>query len=1679
LYPSDLGFVFNLPQPIRPTIESVGGNLKAYENAFWDYSEKMNVWRDQETEAKNEFFVKWLEANPNSVVAYDREGQPFIFKESERPYISFPPDLYQLSSLPPKPFDPETGLGSISFLINLKNETQIDSGHVPNSVLGWIRGQIIELEGRKIFVIDEIQSDAVQRSQKLLRNALKHLEESQIVKIARSDDTSDSDYIPDVDGLGQETNPLQTSINVTLETKTGERWIQSFGFDELPNYLKVNPELDPTKAHDILKSEITRIYAAEHFVPFSDEWVSMATRTAIREAKKKGVEGIFLVDGMTSMANQMHFSQSPKKDGLPINASGQNAFYNVTVPNSLKKTLGGQEGVQMVLPFEHQHAMQENWDKVSGRFFDIRERSHNEQDSFNQFATVFERLSKLAGLDEEHHNMLLKSANLLRRMIPRNASETGEILHKAGFEGIKLGATEATFKKALVVFMGLSRRANLTQQEHVDILNFVYSHEYIGHVAESLSRRGQFDKKIQKINDDFLNWSEHATPEELEATQQLFIDNFLNDRYLKIPEIVNGLKATTPSEVRANLAAIWAAGQLDGKFKPTADLLTHAPRPVFNFFKTIINHVKKLFSTLFKTAKATGSRNEGFEKGLKYFEALKKEADKAQEVFDQEERFEGMGMHQILDSDIDSMVGVSEFPVLKEVYSGVRGAVGGFADLFLRGIDYYGNMDPDMKPIAGSVLDHNAGVRSDTMWVQAPFMEGVTEMGTFAARKGGQADRDYKRMVGNEKVRRVVNEALKKSTQRGGLVNLEEEGNTDLGKIFRALKADDQRLAKEKLPQFQESVAKVHEVVVRSMILRAVYTVVSYLQGTFNGKLPLSEITAMAEMLVHTRLAAQDPEMAAIRGDLKVGDLLDKFVGLNAEKLHGKALALADRLVEQRMKLKKMFETEKLFFSIGDFGKEINWNTRDLLGRMSERLEGMLTQMEKERGSFIDGLTELDPRVREEMKSQFRVQEEIQRLLTLDQIEKTPRRGERSFEGELDLVDAHRRYAHLLVGLSHTQVMDAKLNVFFNNPKLKGKEALTEKLKVLIQNYKIPDTGVQRALTKGAFVHLMGLSLPNHVAELAQPVFMMLPQMQSLGFKYSDSLGMITRAAKMAGDAYLRSFKKGVKDGDESMWDGMFEGQKQKEWKQLAAEAAPAGWLTMTHVSDAMEEGTRLDDFAHMAAWNPKALLGKAGKGVAKVYQSYAGLSSMLYRQFTQQNNRLGLLVAFEMAKKKFGDRPFLVKDPLGRSKVKVDREVFEYIRSFMNSTLLNTGRAGRADLLFRTKNPLARTAGTMMSLLQTYTRGWMNMVGGFYEKGFHGRKYGLTETEVWNNRRALFTMGTTQLLGAGLLGMPFVAAVLELMEQQLGVDLKAELSKGLSRLFNEDEAEGGVMTEFVERGLINAIFHESPISPDMGSRFGIGGVLGLNAFDGFSTQSLFGPATSIMQDILDGGKFAMEGRFGQAVGEVLPVGLKKPWMMARGKGNVVDAYGNVEMKLSDPERLMYSLGFTPQRLRKQREATAVLRAGQEASKRATSQMWDKLTDEFLKKGPEEVRWKLQQIEKESKGNYSAKMGAAKIAERVVKRQYPKDLRSDPSLASSERVEDYLRTMDFDMVQPSNMERLQLERQVLAMLGQERPLTEQELAEAMAIDQMQQERPWTTKQRAKSLYRQRAAEGIF
>lgn len=1396
---------------------------------------------------------------------------------------------------------------------------------------------------------------------------------------------------------------------------------------------------------------------------------NLILKSVIKEAQKQGISKVAVSDGESAMMTEGHdkvmdqtappMFRGPVSEESQISQSkGMRLAYDTTMPSIMKKLVG--EG--KVEDFGvHKNAIQ-------------LDPNRNTREAEN---TLLARLSAgeidnpayIRGLEEiKNERIKLTGSPVFRTPsgtpktnatarvydITAPSERLSSLFARANVS--QTYAAAATRTRDIFFSPSALKGRNLILQQ-----TSLLTHEN-SHVLFSKARSGSFGPEAQRLTSDFESWAKGLNQHEAETFVDVLSDVWLGKEWKDLPGVGDVLKnirnekgEVDVEEVMANVFGAYAAG-LNKPSNPTK-FYTMLPRVVRDMF----DWVAKMTQGVVGAARMYGK----FGGDVKQV----RQAQKVKEVFDAVRRGARNAERNL--SDLAELANLRQGDVLDKVEvmyaKGKYGSTGAgkwkeklsylFDNAIMRmgslAATYDGLQDPFMKMKDFSPL--NADLTAQVFSSLGMGKYGHT--GLSVAKEGGwmkirnspelhklasQINLEMQ-MLNQSLVTRGADGSLQFNTGamtpelRGKFGMFKPEAQQAVAEYFvrRAEKANPIVQGVIVSKEWETQANKLHELLFES----------SY--ADFTGQFEKSKLWSekVMKMAQNGDDAGVMAEVAAL-SDPVVQKQIGDYITAQSEKI---------RFLDAEYKKNPNFGSLRRFQPIkvkwikaGETAKNMQANSAEEAERMDAELRAQgwtpqsvrITDFKSKGSDVFDSTTkvrvkDMEDRVKLALK-EMAVPEEFKAELEKEidfvgMIERTENaqsvfstKAQRRFaDGVEDLMvlEQDMLWMSKAIYAANRAALDSNVRVALKNPKLDNYLDAKQTFAQGYENFKTQNHEWLSKLSKANAAYFIGFNIPGHIAELMQPVMTHFAEMRYIGVKTQDALGIMLGASKDLVSFYKRNMKKFAKGEEVHLWDD-WQNKDEKDMLFRMKHAINANPLNYAY-SDVGFEQQKLIEATETG--QKQSLL----QAVSSPASAYANTGLKFYGLFTRHNAIMGLLNGYRAYRK------------IGLS----HEEAVQKVGLFETVVNKSGGKADRQAFPFKNNAVL----GHLFYGLQGYTTGWVSQLATYYRHGYKSDSYvGFKDNPeaIKRARSAFKTMLGAQFAAAGVMGMPMVGALTTLLEELTGDDIRGEMYEALDTVTNDP-----LLSQAASHGLSTALAERMGIPADLHGRFAIGGLLGFNAYDGFSASSLFGPTAGVMNSMWNLGKSLYQERdLQKAFTAGGPTGL-------RSIAKALDE----ELPLRNENALSTALGFNSAQARKEREFTRIAqkrneKAAQEISHAArrvqdalalgSSVAQQKLHTEAMKlaETPEQLKDVIRSI-----GN--------KVKLFEEQKTFPKDIREVATPQTTAGLSQLAKAMGVRLPASQEVEREMLKQEVMRRMGMS-PASQ--MRQAMAEDYSAVSDPW-------------------
>lgn len=606
----------------------------------------------------------------------------------------------------------------------------------------------------------------------------------------------------------------------------------------------------------------------------------------------------------------------------------------------------------------------------------------------------------------------------------------------------------------------------------------------------------------------------------------------------------------------------------------------------------------------------------------------------------------------------------------------------------------------------------------------------------------------------------------------------------------------------------------------------------------------------------------------------------------------------------------------------------------------------------------------------------------------------------------VDIWDAQLRYWQGLSWSSTIGSIKSLHDMYLQDHSLRAEPQLKKVMDNHINAILDPDSREWVTMKKFAFVYWLALVPSTLPVELSQSFFTLMPEITRQTGDIKKSFSLTMEASKDLVEAVKRrGLKPGTYQFSNPLYTKLFDRATRQE-----------GWLESFGAGeDALQES----DFINSG----RLRLGLTPETPAEHLTHWAGQSFNLMRKFyglaTNTNAKLMFLTGIKIAESKG---------------MREETDIYNFARFFAQTTGKLGGKYNRLmafDMVPKINGPLG-----FVTTMQNYT---FATIAQLVRYGKESLSKDLPKSERRAAQKAFTQMLGTSLFFSGLVGLPFAAAGMRLLEELTGEDVYGLVEEALGSLGGEDEATGQVISDIAMNGLVSRLF-----GIDLTSRTGLGQVAGLNPYNGFDPWNLGGPTVGAGRSIVQGVEDIVKGDLTKGLESMAPRFLKGVLGQFRNPAEATTASGQLLTKLSFAEQLATISGFTPKRVADMKNTRQRLDFMDRSANEAKSREMNRLAEAFLE--GKDLRETVRGMEQRD---------VLSLVDRIVDKKIPLDLTREVNRANQAEREAFLRRRGAEM--QSEVFRLKLRKQVLsALTGVPAAPTMRELREATEKDRNRQ-----------------------
>jgi len=1187
------------------------------------------------------------------------------------------------------------------------------------------------------------------------------------------------------------------------------------------------------------------------------------------------------------------------------------------------------------------------------------------------------------------------------------------------------------------IFLNPKALEGLSPLDRVRVQASLLAHES-SHILIHKARNGLFGSEVKAIIDNMDLWASSANPHEIEVVVDTLADVFLDKRTRELPGVADVIKNLRDNsgrmdkdEVLANIYGIWATGL--HQLKDPGRFYTFMPKVVRDVYDWIAGKIQGVVRAAQMYVRFGGDQEKlkRVQQVRDVFAAVRKGARQAEENLGELNQLVNLSQTDVFDladakfaageygstgkpgasfmNKIDSWVVrmgslaathqglekpframVDTMPLIHDIiaqsYAGL-----GWGDYSYTGLNVKKNSGParirDSESLNNTLNKVNVEVQRlmETAVVKNP--DGTVE---FDLQKLSPELRAEVKQYNPEAQRVLAEYVIKRSEQtmpivHGTIVAKEWDKQTDnLHKIlfrYESMKMD-YKLAEQVAYESMQAVRQ-GDMVKLAEVLKKVPSPVEAAQiGKF--------VTAMGQRIKNLEADyKKNPAFGSLRRFQPIKQTWTK-TGFPDYKMQARNAKDAEA---QSARLESEGWTPGIP-RIEDFKPTDEWvmdsNSKKRLIDMETRLHESLDEL---------GIPE---DVKAELKKDMNFVAMLEEDAAGQSVYSTKVRREFA-EGtdRLNALEQDLTFIHAAISGSMKRALDAKVSVAMLNPELNTVKDAKDVFQQGYENFNQSNNPWLSKLSKANAAWFIGMNIPGHVAELLQPVMTHLAEMRNIGLRTGKALGVIMSSNKDITAFYKRNAKKFATGETVHLWDDW----KDAEEREMLFEHKHV--INANPLNYAFDEmGFQQQQLIAMTDGGKKKSLSELALSPAT---AYANWSLKFYNLFTRHNAIMGLVGGYRAYRQ------------AGYSHA----EAKEKVRLYEVVVNKSGGRADRQAAPFKGNAVL----GHLFYGLQGYTTGWFSQALTYARHGYNSKDYiGFKDNPVAakNARSALHTMLGAQLAASGLIGLPFVGALMTLWEEMMGEDVRGKLYENLEEVTGDP-----LLAQAASHGVASALAEKLGIPADLHGRFAIGGFLGFNAYDGFSAASLLGPTAGMINGMWKMGEsLTQEHDVRKALASGGPTGIR----------NIAKALDQ-ELPASGDSQLGTAFGFRSTQARKEIEFERIAKMRNEKAAREISHAARRV-QENLGRGSAVVQQIVMAEAKklvETESPQELKQVVSKIGSKVrqyeEEKRFPQDLREVGSTGQSAQLGNLARSMGVQLPQSQEVAREVMKSQLYQMMG--------------------------------------------
>lgn len=1152
--------------------------------------------------------------------------------------------------------------------------------------------------------------------------------------------------------------------------------------------------------------------------------------------------------------------------------------------------------------------------------------------------------------------------------------------------------------------------------------------------------------------------------------------------------------ASTPREFLSTLAGLYSLKVARGEAAGVKQTLIHGDGIVARFINTIAKAASELGGAIrgfFGHSKAGLTENRGLDEGSmtelgKFTDAFRElaktpaETEKAvrqlmqMEMLKPENVFETLRNSDDLNivdlevngrtqeaAQISEVMEIAYAKMLKKGDPNEIGKVPAFISDFVQLTEVH----PVLKPIIGELMTFRAHARNAAMDAMSPFSSREYVQGRTVIKEAGKSLQKVAKSLG---LRKAINDQILDEQEVGRFLDQGE-----LNELYKkhALTPDEQK----HLAESRQGIANANGIIANQLKQYAKWQIThSAARMLMAGNdTPYVNAIKASERITQAAMAAVEPLPAGVDPAQLINSAITEF-GLDPNKVMATQMALGD-MIGKYVKLREQVDGRPWYVTEQRFGRysaSYKQAGSKLRGRISAEsrteLENRVAGLERDTrisdiqrydnsdqalnglnrdivASFQDiGRTAFQKTVGLLGESEARAVEEAFSSFSREIDKELGSRGVGKFlqqrthapgREHLDMLENTLRFINSVpYALTKTWMRD-RASVAMLDPTFQQNPSAKRVAEQHIKNVLAPVSQFEAKAKEWTFLYYLGGNLSSAMVELAQPVMALPAQLVKDGSTVAQAAGYSAKAYKEVAQAYKNN----------KFSNPLIDNMVFRLEQDGLLEAQTTGYFF---------DGQNVSDINLSRLTEGKLTPLTAAQVAGNKLGHLTSITRALYSRATGVSSRV-TAVAATMRAIELGMTP---------------DASYQYVRRVMTLTAPGTaGTAGRPVGFYSGDGALRSAAGVVGSL-QGFTISMTSMMTRLVHDAV---KSGSIKGP---DAKAAMLMVGTQLVAAGIMGLPGVGAALAIANQ-VSPGFLTDLKTGLAGLMGDDAEMGQVFSDAAMRGLPNLA-----TGIDLSARLGLSNMLGVSSYDGFQLKNLLGAPGGIVSNLQRAGSSAIEGNFGDALEQAAPTSIRNVVKLYRNGGEVRGAQDELLYSPNAAEQVAMGIGFTPKRLADMREYKRLSNQSDLAARSELTRFLNNVATLIEDKKMGEARQVLVDRERANPSEFSAVEGLRAAIDRLQSRTMPEDPRRGGSKLGASQRSDLLQSYGIQGPAPSEAQRLQNRQMYEQAFGLHGGVDQTDIVRATMVDQLMMSDPRMTRSQAREAvarrFRQRPPQSL-